>query len=254
MIRKYLPYFIFKKLFGDRKKYKKFDKNDEDWLSWIKNISKTYEHRDKSLIDKLIKINAYKIIQDPLINFDKKDILEIGPGFLDHEQIWRENIPKSFDLIDANFDFLKVSEKKLNQRKIQNKKFLIKDSLDMDQIQSNSYDYILSFFSLEHIMDLENFVLHINRILKPNGYLVFAIPNEGYLAWGLGRYFFTRGYVYKKLKLDYDKIICWEHPNFSDYIFRCLDNSLKKIKIFKIPNLFFLDFSVLIKGIYQKKL
>ena len=66
----------------------------------------------------------------------------------------------------------------------------MKNSYDMNQLPSNSYDYILSFFSLEHIMDLDKFVLHINRILKPNGYLVFVIPNEGYLAWGLGRYFF----------------------------------------------------------------
>ena len=202
----------------------------------------------------MIKTNAYKIINDTVINFDHKDILEIGPGFLDHEKIWKEKIPNSFDLIDVNFDFLKVSEKKLNQRKIKNKKFLVKNSYDMNQLPSNSYDYILSFFSLEHIMDLDKFVLHINRILKPNGYLVFVIPNEGYLAWGLGRYFFTRGYVYNKLNMDYDKIICWEHPNFSDYILKCLDKSLIQIKVHKVPNLFFLDFSISIKGIYQKKL
>ena len=123
----------------------------------------------------------------------------------------------------------------------------------MSQISSGSYDYVLSFFSLEHIMNLEEFVVQINRILKKDGYLIFAIPNEGHLAWGLGRFFFTRGYVYKKLGLDYDKIICWEHPNFSDKILKCLDYSLKKIKLIKVPNLFFLDFSISIKGVYKKK-
>ena len=74
MIRKYLPYFVYKRLFGDRRKYHcKFDKNDQDWLFWINTITATYEHRDKSLIDKLIKKNAYKIIQNPLINFHNKD-------------------------------------------------------------------------------------------------------------------------------------------------------------------------------------
>ena len=254
MIRKYLPYFIYKRLFGDRRKYyDKFDKDDRDWLSWIDNITATYEHRDKSLIDKLIKKNAYKIIQNSLIDFQNKDIIEIGPGFLDHEQFWKNKTPKSFDIIDSNFDFLKISEEKLNKRNINCKKFLINESIDMDQISSESYDYVLSFFSLEHIMNFEDFVVHINRILKKDGYLIFVIPNEGHLAWGLGRYFFTRNYVYNKLELDYDKIICWEHPNFSDKILKCLDNNLKKIKVFKVPHLFFLDFSISVKGIYKKK-
>jgi ubiquinone/menaquinone biosynthesis C-methylase UbiE len=254
MIRKFLPYPLYKRLFGDRRKYYcNFDKDDQDWLSWIDNITTTYEHRDKSLIDKFIKLNAYKIIQNSLINFHNKDIIEIGPGFLDHEKFWKNKTPKSFDLIDSNLDFLKISEKKLNKRNIKVKKFIINEVKDMSQISSGSYDYVLSFFSLEHIMNLEEFVVQINRILKKDGYLIFVIPNEGHLAWGLGRFFFTRRYVYKKLGLDYDKIICWEHPNFSDKILKCLDYSLKKIKVIKVPNLFFLDFSISIKGIYKKK-
>ena len=255
MIRKYLPYFVYKRLFGDRRKYHcKFDKNDQDWLFWINTITATYEHRDKSLIDKLIKKNAYKIIQNPLINFHNKDIIEIGPGFLDHEQFWKNKSPKSFDLIDSNFDFLKISKEKLSNRNIKSKRFLINESDDMAQIPSVSYDYVLSFFSLEHIMNLEEFTVHINRILKKDGYLIFVIPNEGHLAWGLGRYFFTRSYVYNKLGLDYDKIICWEHPNFSDKILKCLDNNLENIKVYKVPNLLFLDFSISVKGIYRKKI
>ena len=54
--------------------------------------------------------------------------------------------------------------------------------------------------------------------------------------------------------MDYDKIICWEHPNFSDYILKCLDKSLIQIKVHKVPNLFFLDFSISIKIFIKKKL
>ena len=153
MIRKYLPYFVYKRLFGDRRKYyRKFDKDDQDWLSWINTITATYEHRDKSLIDKLIKKNAYKIIQNSLINFHNKDIIEIGPGFLDHEQFWKNKTPKSFDLIDSNFDFLKISKEKLSNRNIKSKSFLINESNDMVQIPSVSYHYVLSFLEFLQVL------------------------------------------------------------------------------------------------------
>tara|TARA_B100000767_G_C19773731_1_gene541436 strand:- start:776 stop:1543 length:768 start_codon:yes stop_codon:yes gene_type:complete len=255
MIRRLIPYFIYKRLFGDRKRYyQKFDKNDKDWQLWIQNIAITYEHRDTGLIDRLLKGNGYKIINNEFVDFNNKDIIEIGPGVLPHEKFWLDKKPKSFDLIDSNFDFLKVCEKKLNIRNINNKKFLIKQASDINQIPSESYDYVLSFYSLEHVFDLEEYSVQINRILKKNGYLIFVIPNEGHLAWGLGRYLFTRNYVFNKLNLNYDKIICWEHPNYSDKIIKSLKNNLNLIKIQNMPNLFFLDLTMQIKGIFKKKI
>jgi hypothetical protein len=48
-------------------------------------------------------------------------------------------------------------------------------------------------------MNIDFFLDDLKRILKTGGKLIFAIPNEGFLAWGLGRYFFTRKYVNKIL-------------------------------------------------------
>lgn len=44
------------------------------------------------------------------------------------------------------------------------------------------------------------------------------------MAWGLGRIMTTRRHVKGTLGLDYDKLICWEHPNFCDLIDRELRN------------------------------
>ena len=67
-----------------------------------------------------------------------------------------------------------------------------------------------------------------NRILKKNGIIVGAIPNEGGMAWGFGRYLTTRRYT-KKFNINYDKIICWEHPNFADFIFESFQKNKFKI-------------------------
>ena len=78
MIRRLIPYFIYKRLFGDRKRYyQKFDKNDKDWQLWIQNIAITYEHRDTGLIDRLLKGNGYKIINNEFVDFNNKDIINV---------------------------------------------------------------------------------------------------------------------------------------------------------------------------------
>ena len=77
----------------------------------LQKIHSQHQQESQLQLGKLIKTNAYKITQNSLINFDNKDILEIGPGFLDHEKFWREKIPNTFDLVDTNLDFLKISER-----------------------------------------------------------------------------------------------------------------------------------------------
>ena len=61
------------------------------------------------------------------------------------------------------------------------------------------------------------------RILKPSGTLIGAIPAEGGLAWGGGRMITSRRWFKKNTRINPDKIICWEHPNFADQIIDELD-------------------------------
>ena len=61
--------------------------------------------------------------------------------------------------------------------------------------------------------------------LKPDGIIVGAIPAEGGLLWALGRFLTSRQWLHKNTNIDYDKLICWEHPNYADFILKKLDQN-----------------------------
>ena len=82
---------------------------------------------------------------------------------------------------------------------------------------------MLSFYSLEHMHPLGGYLDEYARILRPGGRIAGAIPTEGGLAWGLGRFLTSRRWIHRNTAIDYDKIICWEHPNFADTIVQELD-------------------------------
>ena len=215
MIRKFLPYFIFKRLFGDRKKYKNINiHNDKDWKKWKNSVIKEYGRRDQT-IQKVLENQGYKILKE--ISFRNKKILEVGPGLLPHIKFMK-TFPKEYLISDINEKFLQISNKILKQKKI--KTTIVKiNKKNKLSLKSNSIDHVICFYSLEHFHNLKQYVNEFYRLLKKDGSLIFAIPNEGFLAWGLGRYIFTRNKAYKE-GINYDKIICMEHPNFSDKILK----------------------------------
>lgn len=47
----------------------------------------------------------------------------------------------------------------------------------LQNLQSNSFDVITMWHVLEHIPDLENQILELKRLLKPNGTIFIAVPN-----------------------------------------------------------------------------
>ena len=80
---------------------------------------------------------------------------------------------------------------------------------------------------------LEDYITDLKRVLKPGAIIICAIPSEGGLAWGLGRFLTSKKWVEKNSKVNFNKIICWEHPNFSDFVINKLDtNFTNKNKFF----------------------
>lgn len=63
----------------------------------------------------------------------------------------------------------------------------------------NSFDVIISHFSLEHLLNIDLFITEIHRLLKPRGYAVIATdnlsswPNIGALILGLHPFSLTPG-------------------------------------------------------------
>ncbi len=98
----------------------------------------------------------------------------------------------------------------------------------------------------------EYYLQELKRILKPNGILIGAVPTEGGIAWGLGRFVTSRRYVKKHMDIDYDKIICWEHPNFVNKIKKQLDDNFINIKSVKKPlGILPMDFNLSWSFIYR---
>lgn len=250
MIYKYLPYFIFKSLFGDRKKYTgEIDHNDPDWHNWKKGNLEFYHNVQKGSIGHIINHMGFKIIK--YVDLSDKIVLEIGPGIIEY-LIHNQTRPKRYYLADIRSDFLEMSAQVLHE------KFNIKqvEKIKLKDIHvplpDNSVDSIISFHQLEHIHKLEIYLDELKRILKSNGLLIGAVPTEGSLAWGIGRILTSKRYVNKNLNFNYDKIICWTHPNFVDHIKKSLDRRFTIIRSVKKPfNLLPLDLNLSYSFIYK---
>ena len=120
---------------------------------------------------------------------------------------------------------------------------------------NGQFDLVISFYSLEHLHPLDRYLVEINRVLVPGGQLVGAIPAEGGIAWGLGRYLTTRRYFKKHTSIDPDKIICWEHPNFADQVLEELDASFHRDKVtfWPLAAAPLLDANLIIGLVYSKR-
>lgn len=95
-------------------------------------------------------------------------------------------------------------------------------------VADESVDVLFAFYSLEHVVDLQDHIKEMLRVLRPGGFLVGAVPNEGGLAWGLARYLGTRKWIRNKYNINYDKIIAWEHPNYVDFVQETLNKHFSK--------------------------
>lgn len=254
MIRNYLPYFIFKRLFGDRRKYKnKFSINDSDWLRWNEFWEEDfYENTQNEGIGSIVKGWGYRILSE--LDLSGKTVLEIGPGSLPHIGFWK-NYPKEYIAMDTSERHFKYLDEKLGNKKVKIKKY-VSHQHEIIDIPEKNIDIILSFFSLEHLHKLTDYLNFFYNKLDKNGILVASIPNEGGIGWGLGRYLTTRRYVHSKTELNYDKLICFEHPNYADYILSSVEKSNFKIttkKSYPLGKYMPLDFN-LVTSFTSKKI
>ena len=222
MLRNFLPHAINKRLFGDRKKFgNKFCETDKDWELWLKFYEEFYLFLQKTGSGSMINNWGYKVLKK--LDLTQKNILEIGPGNLPHLSFWN-GVPRKYIVVDADQNFLEIAEDKLQSLGIDVESHLVKRT-EFAEISDESLDIILTFYSLEHIYDLQGLLEFFMLKLKQDGILVGAIPNEGGFAWGAGRFLTTRRFVHKNSKINYDKIICWEHVNFCDQILKKIDQA-----------------------------
>jgi ubiquinone/menaquinone biosynthesis C-methylase UbiE len=65
-------------------------------------------------------------------------------------------------------------------------------------LEDNSVDVVVSFETIEHIKDYEQFMAEVNRVLKPDGLLVLSTPND--LEFAEGNHFHLHEFTYEELK------------------------------------------------------
>lgn len=250
MIYKYLPYFIFKPLFGDRKKWGlKTDFEDKDFRKWQDECYlQFYNDTQKGNIGTTVNHFGFKIIEQ--IDLTNKVVLEVGPGRIDHLD-YNQTKPNKYILADINKDFLEISKNRLNEYGIDNSETIEVEGNTIP-IEDNSVDVLVTFHQLEHIYELEDYLQELKRILKPNGILIGSVPTEGSFAWGFGRFLTSRRYAINHTKINYDKIICWEHPNFVNKIKDLLDKNFENLNSIKKPfSILPMDFNLSWSFIYK---
>lgn len=159
-----------------------------------------------------------KVAADCIINPDNIT-LEIGAGTLN--QLSYES-PKVYDIIEPFSDLFKHSENIKRVRNIYN---------DVSEIKEEKiYDRIISIATFEHILNLPEVVEKSKSLLKDNGVLRVAVPNEGTILWTLG-WKLTTGIEYRlKYNLDYSILMKYEHCNTSSEIEYILKHYFKSVK------------------------
>jgi SAM-dependent methyltransferase len=246
-----LPDFISKRLFGDRSRFGSFPfPSDNCWDKWQKTYLEYFQNY-KNHAGMVVNNSGYKIISK--IDMTGKKVLEIGPAEVNHSKYWN-CLPEHYVLADTRRDLLDISIAQMQRKGVVCSAVQLPGNGQGSlPFRENVFDLIVSFYCLEHLYPLGKYLDELVKVLKPNGLMVGAIPSEGGVAWGAGRYLTTRRWLKNKTTIDPDKIICWEHPNFAEGIMKKLDDCMSQKYCFFWPfNFLPIDLNLVVMFIYNK--
>ena len=251
-IRNILPRFLRKPLWGNRELWGlSVNTADGDWKKYQEALGAFYTTTQRSGVGMTVNDAGYRVVTS--ISFANKVVLEIGAGDIRHIQYWNDP-PKKYILADISEEMMERAKKRLDQHKVPYEALMLQREEPLP-IPDQSVDVVISFYSLEHLYPIDPYLDEMLRVLRPGGVLLGAIPAEGGLAWGLGRFCTSRRWFKKHTSIDPDKIICWEHPNFADHIIRVLDRRMNRqsIRYWPFAWLQALDFNLIVQLQYRKK-
>jgi SAM-dependent methyltransferase len=247
-----LPSCLASPLFGDRRRFGlEVRPQDPDWIAWQSDVClRFYEGTQRRSLGGVVVDSGYRIMER--IDLDGLRVLEIGPGHLSHQRYWRGR-PQLYVLADIRAEMLTVSAELLGSEGIPYQTCLVQPGGGLP-FGDGEFDVIVSFYSLEHLHPLAPYLDEMLRVLKSGGRLVGAIPAEGGLAWGTGRFFTSRRWLRRNSSIDPDKIICWEHPNFADFLLNSLDERMTRQWLSYWPfGLASIDFNLVIRFIHVRR-
>lgn len=135
----------------------------------------------KSFIDKIYQlVKNYTILQKIKLinsfNTESKTILDIGSGTGDFLVACKNNGWQVIG-IEPNDKARNFALQKMNlSNTIQNPFFTSVEELIEKEI-NKKFDIITMWHVLEHVPNLENYIIHLEKLLKPKGRLIIAVPN-----------------------------------------------------------------------------
>jgi SAM-dependent methyltransferase len=248
-----LPHVLSAPLFGDRPKFGLVvQAEDPCWHEWQKTYLDFYFSTQKQSVGKVVNDAGYTVMSR--VDLTGKKVLEVGPGDINHMDCWR-GAPAHYVIADIQQAMLDCSSRKLSARGIPHECRLL-ERADLGELpfEAGEFDIVVAFYTLEHLYPLAPYVTGMLRVLKPGGVLMGAIPAEGGLGWGLGRFLTTRRWLARHTHINPDKLICWEHPNFADHILSTLDARMRRQYLgfwpLAIPSI---DLNLVIKFVYSTR-
>ena len=163
----------------------------------------------------------------PKIYENCEKVLEIGPGFEPHIKFTKLKYNEYYCLeIDKNIEYKNYYKN--------NFPHIIFDTYDGKNLNfsDNFFDRIIISHTLEHILDFENFLNEMVRVIKPGCVISIASPCDNGFLWRFGRYVLKKTYhkVKKVSEIDYNYLMAKEHVNT---IFQIISVLKKKFNIQK---------------------
>ena len=211
-----LPFSISTVLFGDRKRFGPLPVlDDPSWKEWLARDLDFYLANQRSSVGLTVNRAGYAIVEK--VDLEGKNVLEIGPGAIEHIRHWKGR-PRYWVNYDIRPNLLEIAAKRIESTGVAHREVIADSGSKTLPFESDLFDVVFTFYALEHIFPLDNHLQEIARVLRPGGSLAGAIPCEGGLFWGLGRFFTSRRWLRKHTTIDPNRLICWEHPNFADFV------------------------------------
>ncbi len=135
-----------------------------------------FDENDVHLWVKIEHLSHYLFAADFLKQYQPDIVADISCG-TGYGIVELKRAAKSIIGIDNSLDALKIASKKVEDPDI---RFLQKD-LDNDDlmpdVEEGSVDAVVSFETIEHLIDPNRAISQFSRILRPGGFLICSVPN-----------------------------------------------------------------------------
>lgn len=151
----------------------------------------------------------HKLLTPKIYNNCEK-VLEIGPGYEPHLKYKKINYKEYYCLELEN----NLNLEKYYSNNFPDIKFNFYDGKKIN-FDDGFFDRIIISHTLEHIIDFENFLNEMIRVIKKNSVISIASPCDNGILWRFGRFLLKKTYhkLNKTSEIDYNYIMAKEHVN-----------------------------------------